>query len=40
MALGHLWFRHGPGETGRTLQKGCFHVVVSQGNPGNNVEKW
>ena len=29
-----------PGETGKTLQKGCFYVVVSQGNSGNKVEKW
>ena len=34
MALGHSGFRHGPGETGKTLQKGCFYVVVSQGNSG------
>ena len=32
--------RHVPGETGTTLQKGCFYVVVSQGNSGNKVEKW
>ena len=39
MALGHLsGFRHAPGETGKTLQKGCFYVVVSQGNSGNKVE--
>ena len=28
------------GETGTTLQKGCFYVVVSQGNLGNKVGKW
>ena len=33
-------FRHVPAETGTTLQKGCFDVVVSQGNSGNIVEKW
>ena len=27
-------------DTGITLQKGCFYVVVSQGNSGNKVEKW
>ena len=38
MALGrHSRFRHVPGETGKTLQKGCFYVVVSQGKPGNKV---
>ena len=41
MALGrHSGFIHVPGETGTTLQKGCFYVVVSQGNSGNKVEKW
>ena len=35
MALGHSGFRHG-----KTLQKGCFYVVVSQGNSGNKVGKW
>ena len=40
MALGHSGFRHGPGETGKILQKGCFYVVVSQENSGNKVEKW
>ena len=40
MTLGrHSGFRHVPGETGTTLQKGCFYVVVSQGNSGNKVEK-
>ena len=29
-----------PGETGTTLQKGCFYVVVSQGNSGNKLGKW
>ena len=39
MKLGrHSGFRHVPGETGTTLQKGCFYVVVSQGNTGNKVE--
>ena len=33
MTLGHhSGFRHVSGETGTTLQKGCFYVVVSQGN--------
>ena len=33
MTLGHhSGFRHVFGETGTTLQKGCFYVVVSQGN--------
>ena len=36
----HSGFRHVPGETGTTLQKGCFYVVVSQGNSGNKVGKW
>ena len=36
----HSGFRHVPGETGTTLQEGCFYVVVSQGNSGNKVEKW
>ena len=41
IALGrHSGFRHGPGETGKTLQKGCICVVVSQGNSGNKVGKW
>ena len=40
MALGHSGFRQGPGETGKTLQKGSFCVVVSQGNSGNIVGKW
>ena len=44
MTLGrHSGFRHVPGETGTTLQKGCFYVVVSQGNSGNKVKngkKW
>ena len=41
MALdGHSGFRHVPGETGKTLQKGCFNAVVSQGNSGNKVNKW
>ena len=42
MTLGrHSGFRHVPGETGTTLQKGCFYVVVvSQGNSGNKMEKW
>ena len=32
MTLGrHSGFRHVPGETGTTLQKGCFYGVVSQG---------
>ena len=32
MTLGrHSGFRHVPGESGTTLQKGCFYVVVSQG---------
>ena len=35
MALGHSGFRHG-----KTLQKGCFYIVVTQGNSGNKVEKW
>ena len=35
----HSGFRHVPGETGTTLQTGCFYVVVSQGNSGNKVEK-
>ena len=40
MTLGrHSGFRHVPGETGTTLQKGCFYVV-SQGNSGNKVGKW
>ena len=39
MALGrHAGFRHVPGETVTTLQKGSFYVVVSQGNSGNKVE--
>ena len=38
MASGHSGFRHGPGETGKNLQKSCFYVVVSQGNSGNKVE--
>ena len=39
MTLGrHSGFRHVPGETGTTLQKGCFYVVVSQGNSGNKVD--
>ena len=38
MTLGHhSGFRHVSGETGTTLQKGCFYVVVSQGNSGNKV---
>ena len=41
MTLGHhSGFRHVPRETGTTLQKGCFYVVVSQGNSGNKVGKW
>ena len=28
----HSGFRHVPGETGTTLQKGCFYVVFSQVN--------
>ena len=42
MTLGrHSGFRHVlPGETGTTLEKGCFYVVVSPGNSGNKVEKW
>ena len=41
MTLGrHSGFRHVPGETGTTLQKGCFYVVVFQGNSGNKVGKW
>ena len=40
IALGHSGFRHVPGESGKTLQKGCFYVVVSQGNSGNKVGKW
>ena len=41
MTLGrHSGFRPVPGETGTTLQKGCFYVVVSQGNSGNKVGKW
>ena len=33
MTLGrHSGFIHVPGETGTTLQKGWFYVVVSQGN--------
>ena len=41
MALGHhSGFRHVSGETGTTLQNGCFYVVVSQGNSGNKVGKW
>ena len=41
MTLGrHSGFRHGPGETGTTLQNGCFYVVVSQENSGNKVGKW
>ena len=41
MALGRpSGFRYVPGETGKTLQKGCFYVVVSQGNSWNKVEKW
>ena len=40
MALGHSGFRHGPGETGQTLQKCCFYVVVSQGNSGNKVDNY
>ena len=41
VALGrHSGFRYVPGETGKTLQKGCFYVVVSQGNSGNKVGKW
>ena len=40
MTLGrHSGCRHVSGETGTTLQKGCFYVVVSQGNSGNKVEK-
>ena len=32
MTLGrHSGFIHVPGETGTTLQKSCFYVVVSQG---------
>ena len=27
MALGHSGFRHGLGETGKTLQKGCFMLL-------------
>ena len=35
MTLGrHSGFRHVPGETRTTLQKGCFDVVVSHGNQG------
>ena len=41
MTLGrHSGFRHVPGETGTALQKGCFYVVVSQGNSRNKVGKW
>ena len=36
----HSGFRHVPGETGTTMQKVFFYVVVSQGNSGNKVEKW
>ena len=36
----HSGPRDVPGETGTTLQKGCFYVVVSQGNSGNKVGKW
>ena len=37
MTLGrHSGFRHVPGETGTTLQKGCFYVVASQGNSGKS----
>ena len=36
MTLGrHSGFRHVPGETETTLQKGYFYVVVSHGNSGN-----
>ena len=41
MTLGHhSGFRHVSGETVTTLQKGCFYVVVSQGNSGNKMGKW
>ena len=41
IALGrHSGFRHVPGETEKTLQKGCFYVVVSQGSSGNKMGKW
>ena len=38
MTLGrHSGFKHVSGETGTTLQKGCFYVVFSQGNSGHKV---
>ena len=40
MALGRSGFRHGSGEARKILQKGCFYIVVSQGNSENKVEKW
>ena len=42
MTLGrHSVFRLVPGgETGTTLQKGCFYVVVSHANSRNKVGKW
>ena len=41
MTLGHhSGSRQVSGETGTTLQKGWFYVVVSKGNSENKVEKW
>ena len=40
MTLGrHSGLRHVPEETGTNLKKGCFYVVVSQGNSENKVGK-
>ena len=38
----HSGFRHGPGETGKTLQKAVFMLLFPkeiQGNSGNKVKK-
>ena len=40
MELGHSEFKHGSVETGETLPKGCFYVVVSQRNSGNEIVEW
>ena len=38
---GHSGFRHGPAETGwKNPAERLFYVVVSHGNPGNEMVKW
>ena len=42
VSSGHSGFRYGIGKTGKTLQKGCFFLLLFpreiQGIPGNKVE--